>query len=93
MYVSNTRETKEDVGLLLNVAGDVKAWEKAEVVDVLFWSLLARSAFRPLCIVAEFEGRGGTCIKESKIMSVNAAHTSPWGWTGCIRGCWEADTV
>ena len=65
MYVSNTRETRESVGLLLNVAADVKAWEKAEVFNVLSWSLLARSAFRPLCVVAEFEG--GTCIKELKI--------------------------
>lgn len=64
MYISNTRETEEGVGLLLHVAGDVKAWEKA---DVLSQSLLARSACRPLCIVAEFEGRGGTCIKELKI--------------------------
>lgn len=67
MHVSSTRETKEDVGLLLNVAGKVKAWQKAEVFNVLSWSLLARSAFRPLCIVAEFEGRGGTHVKELKI--------------------------
>lgn len=77
MYISNTGETKEGVGLLLNVAGDVKAWEKAEVFSVLSLSLLARSAFRPLCIVAEFEERGGTCIKELKITQVNVAHTSP----------------
>lgn len=67
MYISHTRETEEGVGLLLHVAGDVKAWEKAEVSDVLSRSLLARSACRPLCIVAEFEGRGGTCTKELKI--------------------------
>lgn len=60
MCVSNTRETKEGVGFLLNVAGDVNAWKKAGVFSIFSWSLLARSAFRPLCIVAEFEGRGGT---------------------------------
>lgn len=75
------------MGLLLNVAGDVKAWEEAEVFDVFSWSLLARSACRPLCIVAEFEGRGGTCIKELKITKVNVAHSSPWSWTGYLRSC------
>ena len=49
-------ETKEDGGLLLTVAGDEKH------VTRLMWSmscqrsLLARAAFRPLCIVAEFGG-------------------------------------
>lgn len=47
-------------------------------IHVLLWSLLARSVFRPLCIVAKLGGRGGTCIKELK---VNVACKSPWGWT------------
>lgn len=62
--------TKEDGGLLLTVAGDERHVTKLTYSVCCWRPLLARSAFRPLCIVAEFGGEVVPALGKLKITKI-----------------------